>query len=147
MKIIIDLIKIALLSCIAIFLGMNFATTKKNATPAIEEINNSSKKVELGDSEKNLAIRKKDLRKILEHSLVQIFTYPESVKIINAKFTYNRLNDYGVKVVPEKEVEFATLCGQYTAPTAMALNSAAQPFYGEIGVDNEKKLLKGSFGL
>jgi len=97
------------------------------------------------DLKTTLQQRENDLRKIMEHSLSQIFKFPGSVKFQDTQFMYNRVfHDHGINITPEKELEFATLCGQYSAQNAMAVYGKKSPFYAEIAVNNEEKGVTGN---
>jgi len=147
-KVVIEFIKIALLSAIAILMGMNIGILQ---TPTSSEtgIHKPSEKIELSeDSKSDSSQREADLRKIMEHSLSQLFKFPESVRFRNTNYEYRRVfNDHGINVAPEKELEFATLCGQYSAQNAMAVYGSARPFYAEVTVNNEEKGITGDVWL
>ncbi|MDZ7660847.1 hypothetical protein [Thiohalophilus sp.] len=147
MKIAIEFIKIALLSAIVIIMGMNIGILQ---TPTSSETGyKSSEEIDLSEDSKSQSNqRETDLRKIMEHSLSQLFKFPESVRFRNTNYEYMRvLNDHGISVAPEKELEFATLCGQYSAQNAMAVYGSARPFYAEVAVNNEEKGITGDVWL
>ncbi|WP_297893045.1 hypothetical protein [Shewanella sp.] len=148
MKVAIEFIKIALLSVIAIFMGMNIGILQ---TPISSEtgMNKPSEAIELSeDSKSDSNQRETDLRKIMEHSLSQLFKFPGSVRFLDTNYEYRRVfNDHGINIAPEKELEFATLCGQYSAQNAMAVYGPVQPFYAEVAVNNEEKAITGDVWL
>lgn len=147
-KIVIELVKIALLSAIAVFMGMNVGILQK---PISSEtgLNKPSTTIELSeDSKSDSNQRKIDLRKIMEHSLSQMFKFPGSVRFQDANYEYKRVfHDHGINVAPEKELEFAALCGQYSAQNAMAVYGPVRPFYAEVAVNNEEKGITGDVWL
>lgn len=148
MKIVIELVKIALLSAIAVFMGMSIGILQQ---PISSEtgLNEPSTTIELSeDSKSDSNQRKTDLRKIMEHSLSQIFKFPGSVRFRDVNYEYKRVfHDHGINVAPEKELEFATLCGQYSAQNAMAVYGPVRPFYAEVAVNNEEKGITGDIWL
>lgn len=148
MKVAIEFIKIALLSAIAIFMGMRIGIFQ---APISSEtgIDKPSEAFELSEgSKRDSNQRETDLRKIMEHSLSQIFKFPGSVRFQNTNYEYRRVfNSHGINVAPEKEFEFATLCGQYSAPNAMAVYEPVRPFYAEVAVNNEEKGITGDVWL
>lgn len=135
MKVITEVLKIVLLAAVVILLGMSVGILQKPISS--ESIFNStaSDKKSIESNQ-----RERDLRKIMEYNLARLFKFPESVKFQNTKFRYERVfHDHGIEVAPGKELEFATLCGQYSAQNAMAVYGPFRPFYGEVAVNNEAR--------
>lgn len=143
MKIITEFIKIALLAAIFILLGVSTYFLKK---PMLSEPIANKDTVEEIALEPNQ--REHDLRKIMEHSLAKLFKFPESVKYQDTEFEYKRVfKDHGITVESEKELEFATLCGQYSVQNAMAVYGSFKPFYAEVAVNNQEKGVTGDLWL
>jgi len=139
-----EIVKVALLSAIVVFMAMNVDVLQKpksnesvlNKAPKIVELNEEAK----GDFKQ----RENLLKKIMEHSVSQVFKFPGSVKFQDINFEYKRIfHDHGINIDTEKELEFASMCGQYSAQNAMAIYGPSRPFYGEIAVNNEEKGISG----
>ncbi|WP_156897028.1 hypothetical protein [Ferrimonas kyonanensis] len=146
MKLALETIKILLLLAIAVLIGMGLL---KGQDSSKVNLNKSSLAVKVNEEPTaDAKQRENDLRKIMEHRLIHLFKFPENVKFQDTKYHYTRVyQDHGIKVVPEEELEFATLCGQYAAPNAMAVYGAMRPFYAEIAVNNESKGLTSEVWL
>lgn len=139
MEVITELVKIALLLAIAVFLAIGTGIFQKPLS--IEPM--SSRVSDLKSTTRQNP-RKEDLRKIMEHTLSSLFKFPQSVRFQNTKFEYKRLfHDAGVEVDTSKELEMATLCGHYSAQNAMGVYRAFEPFYAEVAVNNEKRGISG----
>ncbi|WP_143751506.1 hypothetical protein [Marinobacter sp. LV10R520-4] len=148
MKLFIEFVKIALLLAIAIFLSMSIGLLQ-NPVLGQNELIESSTKIALTEVKKNDANQRgNDLRKIMENSLAQPFNFPSSVIFQDTEYEYKRVfHDHGINILPEKELEFATLCGQYSASNAMAVYGALSPFYAEVSVNNAEKGITGEVWL
>ncbi|MBE0434042.1 hypothetical protein IBX73_11345 [candidate division WOR-3 bacterium] len=148
MKVAIEFAKIVLLLAIAAFMGMSVGVLQKPISNEAE-LNEPSAEIKVSeDSTNNTEQRKNDLRKIMEHSLSQLFKYPGSVRFQDTNYQYKRLfYEHGINVTPEKELEFATLCGKYSAQNAMAVYGPLRPFYAEVAVNNEEKGITGDVWL
>jgi hypothetical protein len=138
-KLITELVKVALLLTIAVLLGFETGIFQKPLSTEPQSSNVSD--VQPATQQNS---RKEDLRGIMEHALVSLFKFPTSVRFQNTEFEYNRLfHDAGIKVDTSKELEMATLCGQYSAPNAMGVYGAFEPFYAEVSVNNTKRGITG----
>ena len=145
MKMTTEFIKIALLIVIVVILSLPSSTNLSKKSIPGKDIANSDEDKELVSEENS---RKHDLQKIMEYNLAKLFKFPESVRYENTRFEYKRLfKDNGINIALEKELEFATLCGHYSARNAMGVYGPSAPFYAEVAVSNKEKGITGDLWL
>jgi|GEM_PF-3981567 len=139
MKVVAEVFKILLLGAITILLMVNVGILEK--PKPIKSAQNIAI-IERSTAKSNQ--REHDLKKIIEHNLTKFFKFPGAVKFQNTKFDYKLVfKNHNINVEPENELEFSTMCGQYSASNAMGIYGAFEPFYAEIAVDNVEKGITG----
>jgi hypothetical protein len=148
LKAIAEVLKIALLLIIVVLLSINAGVLQNpvahDLSPSQPRNTAATRDRAIEPSAMSPSQRERDLRKILEHSLAKNLKFPESIRFQGTKFQYNRVfGDHEIEVPLEKELERATLCGQYAAQNAMGVYGTYSPFYAEVGVDNSEKQITG----
>lgn len=148
MRMVIELFKVVLLTCMVLLMAIIVGILPNPTAVKNHSDNQAVEPDTVSVLQEDVSQRESDLRKIMEHSLSHIFKFPESVKFQNSNYEYKRVfHNYGIKVAPEKELEYATLCGQYAASNAMGVYGELRPFYAEVAVNNEQKGITGEVWL
>lgn len=86
-----------------------------------------------------------DMRRLMEEPLRNAFKFPESVKFQSVTFRYTPvLQAAGLEVSDiGQELEFAEMCGLYTAKNGLGAYGQLEPFYAQVAVDNREKAITG----
>lgn len=148
MSVIIELVKIFLLGCIAIFMGMSIEVLPMPFQEKVDKDRHSSGMEIGGELKEDKKERAGDLRTIMEQSVAQLFRFPESIQFQSTNYRYTRVfQDNGINLPDEQEREYAVICGKYAVQNAVAVYSPFRRFYAEVSVNNEEKSIDGEVWL